>query len=99
MGLSEVLKARKKKKEEFVKEKVQNFITLINVYIQASSAATLGIMNLQQLPQLKVLKQKFKIQLKSIMLRNQLKSLKVLIYIRIHYAYILHVDPKHCSKI
>jgi hypothetical protein len=61
MGLSEVLKARKQKKEEFVKEKVQNFITLLNVYIQASSAATLGIMNLQQLPQLKVMKQKFKI--------------------------------------
>ncbi len=61
MGLSEILKKRKQKKEEFVKEKVQNFITLINVYIQASSAATLGIMNLQQLPQLKVLKQKFKI--------------------------------------
>lgn len=61
MGLTEILKAKKEKKEEIVKEKVQNFITLINVYIQASSAATLGIVNLQQLPQLKVLKQKFKI--------------------------------------
>lgn len=61
MGLTDILKAKRQKKEEFVKEKVQNFITLINVYIQASSAATLGIVNLQQLPQLKVLKQKFKI--------------------------------------
>ena len=37
MGLSEVLKARKQKKEEFVKEKVQNFITLLNVSVAAGS--------------------------------------------------------------
>lgn len=61
MGLSDILKNKKQQQEEKVKEKVQYFMTLVNVYIQASSAATLGIMNLQQLPQLKVLKQKFKI--------------------------------------
>lgn len=61
MGLSDFLKKKRQAKEEKVKEKLQNFMTLVNVYIQASSAATLGIVNLQALPQLKVLKQKFKI--------------------------------------
>ena len=62
MGLSDSLKEKRKQQEEKVKEKVQSFMTLVNVYIQASSAATLGIIDLRQLPQLKVLKQKFKIQ-------------------------------------
>lgn len=62
MGLSDSLKEKRKQQEEKLKEKVQSFMTLVNVYIQASSAATLGIIDLRQLPQLKVLKQKFKIQ-------------------------------------
>ncbi len=61
MVLTDFLKNKKQQKEEQVKQKVQDFISLINTYIQASSAATLGIMNLQQLPQLRVLKQKCKI--------------------------------------
>ncbi len=61
MGLSDSLKEKRKQQEEKVKEKLQYFMTLVNVYIQASSASTLRIIDLRYLPELKVLKQKFKI--------------------------------------
>lgn len=61
MGLKDSLLAKKQQQEEKVREQVQHFMSLVNVYIQASSAATLGIIDLRQLPQLKTLKQNFKI--------------------------------------
>lgn len=61
MGLSDYLKKKRKEQEDSAAESIKNYMSLVNVYIQASSAAVLNIIDLRQLPQLKVLKQKYKI--------------------------------------
>lgn len=61
MGLTDKLQKKKENLEEKVRTKVEDFNMLIRVYLQASFAANLGVMDFRMLPDLKLLKQKFKI--------------------------------------
>ncbi len=61
MGLTEKLQKKKETLEQEVRGRVEDFNSLIRVYLQASMAATLGIVDFRMLPDLKALKQKFKI--------------------------------------
>lgn len=61
MGLTEKLQKKKEALEEEVRNRVEEFNSLIRVYLQATMAVNLGIVDFRMLPDLKLLKQKFKI--------------------------------------
>ena len=61
MGLTEKLQKKKESLEEEVRNRVEEFNSLIRVYLQATMAVNLGIVDFRMLPDLKLLKQKFKI--------------------------------------
>ena len=61
MGLTQKLQNKKEALEEEVKNKVEEFNSLLRVYLQATMAVNLGIVDFRMLPDLKLLKQKFKI--------------------------------------
>lgn len=61
MGLTEKLQGKKEKMEQEVRARIEEFNSLISVYLQGAAAMQLGIMDLRMLPQLKILKQRFKI--------------------------------------
>lgn len=61
MGLTDKLQSKKEALEQEVRERVEEFNSLVRVYLQATMAVNLGIMDLRMLPDLKLLKQKFKI--------------------------------------
>lgn len=61
MDLTEKLQKKKEALEEEVRNRVEEYNSLIRVYLQATMAVNLGIMDFRMLPDLKLLKQKFKI--------------------------------------
>ena len=61
MGLTDKLQSKKEALEQQVRERVEEFNTLVRIYLQATMAANLGIVDFRMLPDLKLLKQKFKI--------------------------------------
>lgn len=65
MGLTEKLQKKKENLEQTVRTRVEEFNSLIRVYLEASMAVNLGVMDIRMLPDLKLVKQKFKIPTQS----------------------------------
>mgnify|MGYP003397163118 FL=1 len=61
MGLTEKLQKKQAAMQEEAQNRVQDFNSLFGVYLQATMAVNLGIVDLRMLPDLKLMKQKFKI--------------------------------------
>jgi hypothetical protein len=59
MGITEKLQRKKEKMEQEVRARIEEFNSLVSVYLQASFASQLGILDLRMLPQLKIFKHKF----------------------------------------
>jgi DNA-binding protein H-NS len=59
MGITEKLQGKKEKMEQEVRARIEEFNSLVSVYLQASFASQLGILDLRMLPQLKIFKHKF----------------------------------------
>jgi hypothetical protein len=61
MGILAKLMNKKEQKEELVREKEEEYISLIRVYFQAVMAANLGITNIRMLPDMAIFKRMLKI--------------------------------------
>jgi len=58
MGLTEKLQKKQAAMQEEAQNRVQDFNSLFGVYLQATMAVNLGIVDLRMLPDLKLMKQK-----------------------------------------